>query len=220
LPKDHPFSAPDFYMITPNGRFGTSVKICTTFSSFHPETWTPSYTLTTLLVSFISFFVEDQAAAGAVHTTTAQKKEFAVASTSWNKSHSHGKTKYSDMLPVLQHLNKGLQSEASVKAALAKRYPEKASTAAAIGPAPRQPEAQPAEDQAAARQASLDLTGRANMAGKLSRKRAASVAASNIIVLDDDTPNEAKAVRTGTMAHVPAAAVLVPVSATEYVDLT
>jgi hypothetical protein len=44
LPPDYPFSAPDFFVMTPNGRFAVNTKICTTFSSFHPETWTPSYT--------------------------------------------------------------------------------------------------------------------------------------------------------------------------------
>lgn len=28
LPRDYPFSAPDFFMITPNGRFATNTKIC------------------------------------------------------------------------------------------------------------------------------------------------------------------------------------------------
>lgn len=39
LPKDYPMSPPDFHMFTPNGRFHPGAKICTSFTSFHPETW-------------------------------------------------------------------------------------------------------------------------------------------------------------------------------------
>ena len=126
LPQDYPMSAPDFFMMTPNGRFGVNTKICTTFSSFHPETWTPSYTLSTLLVSFISFFCDTMNAAGAVHTSDAEKKRFASASLAFNKKQrsQHSGMAYSDMLPMLQHLISGTNE--AIKTAWAKRYPEKA----------------------------------------------------------------------------------------------
>jgi len=34
---------PDIKMMTPNGRFEVGKKICTTFTSFHKESWSPIY---------------------------------------------------------------------------------------------------------------------------------------------------------------------------------
>jgi Ubiquitin-conjugating enzyme len=136
LPQDYPFSAPDFMMSTPNGRFATNTKICTTFSSFHPETWTPSYTLTTLLVSFISFYVQSDVAAGAINTSDGDKRRLAKDSMAWNKKHVIVGNEFTTMLPILQHLKTGLQTAASIKAAWDLRYPDQASSSAAAGPKP------------------------------------------------------------------------------------
>ena len=132
LPKTYPFAPPDFLVLTPNGRFVTNTKICMTFSSFHPETWTPSYTLTTLLVSFVSFFAEERSnAIGVMQSTAAQKRAFAQDSVAWCQRHAHGNAKYSDMLPIFKHLKPGLQSDAAVSAAMLKRHPQLAAKQAA-----------------------------------------------------------------------------------------
>jgi hypothetical protein len=124
LPPTYPFDPPDFLIMTPNGRFMTKKKLCISFSSFHPETWSPSYNLTTLLVSFISFFAEEKSnAIGAMHTNREVKKRFAEESVAWNQLHVYKNTKYSDMLKIFQFLKPGLQTEASIKAAMALRYP-------------------------------------------------------------------------------------------------
>ena len=39
LPEQYPFKPPELYMLTPNGRFEPGKKICTSMSSYHPETW-------------------------------------------------------------------------------------------------------------------------------------------------------------------------------------
>lgn len=97
LPKDYPLSAPDFIVKTPSGRFAVGHKVCTSFSSFHPESWTPSYRLETLLVSFVSFMTDTSNAAGVVHTSDVEKKAHAAASIAFNKHHKFGK-----LLPLVE----------------------------------------------------------------------------------------------------------------------
>lgn len=103
-------------MLTPNGRFRVGAKICTSFSSFHPETWSPAYTLTTLLLSFISFFTdEDSPAQGMVHMSVAQRKDLALGSVAWGAKSAHKST-----LKIFRHLKPGLQTKTSLDAAVAK----------------------------------------------------------------------------------------------------
>ena len=215
LPTDYPFKPPDFYMMTPNGRFGVNCKICTTFSSFHPESWTPSYTLTTLLVSFISFFVDSDPAAGAINTTLEQKKQFAKNSVAHNKRHSSSNNmKYSDMLPIFCLLKPGLTTEASLKEAMAQRYPEKVSQAA-----PEQPKAStsaPVETAAAPKataSGAVDLS--AAPAPAKTKKRAAAAASADVCIVLDEEP-------VAKVAKAAPAPPRVPVAATggDCVDLT
>lgn len=42
LPKEYPFKAPDVIMITPSGRFEVGKKLCFSFTSYHPESWSPA----------------------------------------------------------------------------------------------------------------------------------------------------------------------------------
>lgn len=115
LPQDYPYSPPDFLMLTPNGRFQVGAKICTSFSSFHPETWSPAYTLTTLLLSFISFFTdEDSPAQGMVYMSVAQRKDLAKKSAAWGARSGHRSN-----LKIFNHLLPGLQTKASLDAAVA-----------------------------------------------------------------------------------------------------
>ncbi|CBK25207.2 uncharacterized protein [Blastocystis hominis] len=39
LPDNFPFSAPNFYMMTENGRFKINQKICFNISAYHNESW-------------------------------------------------------------------------------------------------------------------------------------------------------------------------------------
>jgi ubiquitin-conjugating enzyme E2 J2 len=45
LSARYPFEPPDFYFITPNGRFALNSKLCFTNSSYHKECWSPRLVL-------------------------------------------------------------------------------------------------------------------------------------------------------------------------------
>jgi ubiquitin-conjugating enzyme E2 J2 len=57
FPSDYPFKPPSIQMITPNGRFKPSTRLCLTMSDFHPESWNPSWSVASILTGLLSFMV-------------------------------------------------------------------------------------------------------------------------------------------------------------------
>ena len=54
---EYPLKAPDYYVLTPNGRFEINRKICLTNSGFHQSDWAPAaWNLLTLLNGFYSIW--------------------------------------------------------------------------------------------------------------------------------------------------------------------
>ena len=57
---DYPRKAPDYYMLTPNGRFEINKKICLTNSSYHQGDWAPAaWNLISILEGFSSIWHSD-----------------------------------------------------------------------------------------------------------------------------------------------------------------
>jgi len=101
FPPDYPFKPPALFMVTPSGRFATGVSICTSMSEFHPESWSCSWSVATILKGFLSFMCEDGPAAettGAVSTTAGEKHALAAASLAWNLA---APGKLGDLFPIL-----------------------------------------------------------------------------------------------------------------------
>lgn len=59
LPPRYPLSPPDFVFLTPNGRFDINSSICFSNSIYHPDSWTPSWTIRHMLIGLLSFFLEE-----------------------------------------------------------------------------------------------------------------------------------------------------------------
>ena len=89
LDADYPMTPPEIQMLTPSGRFVVKKPICTTFTNFHPESWCASYTFSSILTSFVSFMLEDNACAysavGSIASTPSEKRQFASESKAFNK---------------------------------------------------------------------------------------------------------------------------------------
>ncbi|WMV22546.1 hypothetical protein MTR67_015931 [Solanum verrucosum] len=66
FPPEYPFKPPGistyvfFFcsMTTPNGRFMTQKKICLSMSDFHPESWNPMWSVSSILTGLLSFMVK------------------------------------------------------------------------------------------------------------------------------------------------------------------
>jgi ubiquitin-protein ligase len=56
----YPLKAPDYYVLTPNGRFEVNKKICLTNSAYHQADWAPAaWNLITLIEGFSSIWHSD-----------------------------------------------------------------------------------------------------------------------------------------------------------------
>jgi ubiquitin-conjugating enzyme E2 J2 len=46
-------------------------------SDYHPQSWNPAWSISTILTGLLSFMIEETATTGSVVTTNAQKRELA-----------------------------------------------------------------------------------------------------------------------------------------------
>ena len=80
LPQEYPMAGPDIIFLTENGRFETGKKICLSNTSYHPESWTPLWTIRMMIESLETFFTEDAAGIGALKHSDEQRKKLAKES--------------------------------------------------------------------------------------------------------------------------------------------
>lgn len=89
---EYPKKAPDYYMLTPNGRFDICKKICLTNSGFHQNDWAPAaWNLVSILEGFSSVFHSDfkDDKVGVSHLSNVSDdliKDFAKKSVQYNLS--------------------------------------------------------------------------------------------------------------------------------------
>jgi ubiquitin-conjugating enzyme E2 J2 len=89
----YPCKAPDYYVLTPNGRFETNKKICLTNSSYHQADWAPAaWNLVSILEGFSSVWhseiAEDKVGISHITKMPIQSlKQYAHDSISYNVCH-------------------------------------------------------------------------------------------------------------------------------------
>lgn len=113
FPREYPFAPPSILMVTPNGRFETNTRLCLSMSDYHPESWQPTWSMSTVLKGLLSFMCEETDTTGAIDaasTSPEERKRLAVASLSWNK----GQPDFNKAFP---------QADAIIESALARRNP-------------------------------------------------------------------------------------------------
>ncbi|MED6170720.1 Ubiquitin-conjugating enzyme E2 34 [Stylosanthes scabra] len=84
FPPEYPYKPPGISMTTPNGRFMTQKKICLSMSDFHPESWNPMWSVSSILTGLLSFMMDNSPTTGSVNTSTAEKQRLAKSSLSFN----------------------------------------------------------------------------------------------------------------------------------------
>ncbi|XP_013183004.1 ubiquitin-conjugating enzyme E2 J2-like [Amyelois transitella] len=80
FPREFPFKPPSIYMITPNGRFKTNTRLCLSITDFHPDTWNPAWSISTILTGLLSFMLEKTPTLGSIETSDYQKRCLAAES--------------------------------------------------------------------------------------------------------------------------------------------
>jgi hypothetical protein len=72
-------------MITPNGRFSVNTRLCLSLSDFHPESWNPLWSVSSIVSGVRSFLVENEPTYGSITTSDAQRVQFARDSHAFNR---------------------------------------------------------------------------------------------------------------------------------------
>ncbi|CAH0486789.1 unnamed protein product [Peronospora farinosa] len=106
FPPEYPMKPPSVLMMTPNGRFKTNQRLCLSMSDFHPETWNPMWSVSSILTGLYSFMLENQATLGSISTTDAQKKKYAAASLETNCSNATFRKLFPDLVALHEEREK------------------------------------------------------------------------------------------------------------------
>ncbi|CAM2698949.1 unnamed protein product [Rotaria socialis] len=69
FPVEYPYKPPSIYILTPNGRFKTNTSLCLTITSFHPDSWNPSWSISSILNGFLSFMCDTSATFGSIENS-------------------------------------------------------------------------------------------------------------------------------------------------------
>lgn len=84
FPPQYPMKPPEIFLLTPNGRFETNKKICLSISGYHPETWLPSWSISTALRALQAFFCTPaKGAIGGLEWPEAERRRIAKKSPEW-----------------------------------------------------------------------------------------------------------------------------------------
>jgi len=110
FPPDYPFAPPAIRMHTPSGRFQPSTRLCLSISDFHPKSFNPAWSVTTILIGLMSFMNSEEMTAGSIGATVVERKWYAARSKWWN---STGGGSASKPVPGVQNTTKGV---ANIKA--------------------------------------------------------------------------------------------------------
>ncbi|XP_063242463.1 ubiquitin-conjugating enzyme E2 J2-like [Bacillus rossius redtenbacheri] len=84
FPGEFPFKPPSIYMTTPNGRFKTNTRLCLSISDFHPDTWNPAWSVSTILTGLLSFMIEKSPTYGSTESSEYEKRQLAAQSLQFN----------------------------------------------------------------------------------------------------------------------------------------
>ncbi|XP_053498700.1 ubiquitin-conjugating enzyme E2 J2 isoform X3 [Ictalurus furcatus] len=84
FPREFPFKPPSIYMITPNGRFKCNTRLCLSITDFHPDTWNPAWSVSTILTGLLSFMLEKGPTLGSIETSDSTKRQLASQSLAFN----------------------------------------------------------------------------------------------------------------------------------------
>ena len=77
---EYPWKPPRITMTTESGRFKVNEPICLSISEHHPESWDPTWTIRSIIIGLISFFLTDPETLGSIETTFSYKEKVALES--------------------------------------------------------------------------------------------------------------------------------------------
>ena len=100
FPAEYPHAPPAILMMTPSGRLETGKRLCLSMTDFHPESWNPAWSVETILVGLLSFFISDEKGYGSVRNSEEQRK--LLAEKSWESN--AGSAVFRSLFPEFLHI--------------------------------------------------------------------------------------------------------------------
>ncbi len=114
FPPEFPFKPPSIYMLTPNGRFKTNTRLCLSISDYHPDTWNPAWSVSTILTGLLSFMLESNPTMGSIETSDYEKKVLAKQSWDVNLSNRIFNELFPDIVSEIMEKKKRIEATTSV----------------------------------------------------------------------------------------------------------
>jgi ubiquitin-conjugating enzyme E2 J2 len=84
FPPEYPMKPPSIYMMTPSGRFQINAKLCMSMSDFHPESWNPMWSVSSIIQGIQSFMTSDELTTGGLRSPELERKKLAGLSMKYN----------------------------------------------------------------------------------------------------------------------------------------
>ena len=106
FPTEYPLRPPSVLMCTPSGRFKTNCRLCLSMSDFHPESWNPMWSVSTILTGLYSFMLESSPTLGSVEATPAQRRKFAAQSLVFNCANETFRGLFPDLVELHEERRK------------------------------------------------------------------------------------------------------------------
>lgn len=128
FPPEYPFKPPAIMMLTPSGRFATGTRLCLSMSDFHPESWNPMWTVSSILTGLLSFMLEDQITTGSLQTTDEEKQQLASTSLDYNLNHVQLRAMFQKELEAAKSGSKSDTQPAPTQSSAEHEFAEAAST--------------------------------------------------------------------------------------------
>ncbi|CAH1395404.1 ubiquitin-conjugating enzyme E2 J2 [Halyomorpha halys] len=117
FPREFPFKPPSIYMMTPNGRFKVNTRLCLSISDFHPDTWNPAWSVSTILTGLLSFMLETSPTLGSIETSDYEKRQLAYRSLSFNLADSIFKEQFPSLVEEIEKELEAREKRAAADAA-------------------------------------------------------------------------------------------------------
>jgi ubiquitin-conjugating enzyme E2 J1 len=157
MPADYPFKPPAFVMLTPSGRFETGTRICLSISSFHPESWQPSWSVRSALVALVAFMqTPGGGAVGSVEAPAGARRALAAEARAAPPRHASPERQ-----ALINDIHRRMLASEARSRALCPRPPGGGGEAAAAAEAEAEAAAAPAPAEAAAEGAGVAAAGEA-----------------------------------------------------------
>ena len=111
FPKEYPFKPPGIIMTTPSGRFDPGKKICMSMSDYHPETWNPMWSVSSILKGIQSFMADTEITAGSIRSSENEKKALAKESIGWLVKNPQFRKVFSELVEEMEEKERKMKEE-------------------------------------------------------------------------------------------------------------